>query len=594
MEKSETRNLLSNTDVAPEQYSADTLSSNCSRTKTSTFIYVLTFFSAIGGFLFGYDTGVISGAMIILKTQFNLNNIWQELIVSITVGCAAVFAMVGGYLNSCWGRRIVIILASAVFFSGSVVLASAYNKEMLLTGRAIVGIGIGLTSMTVPMYIAEVSPHHIRGRLVTVNNLFITGGQFFASCVDGFFSADKKDGWRYMLGLAAVPAFIQMVGFLFLPESPRWLMQKGKCAKAEKSLQKILSDERNVQNELEILKAAVTEEEKASSGSGGGVIQVLNDPAVRHAIFVGCGLQMFQQLSGINTVMYYSATIVQMSGVRNTTVAIWLAAALAFVNFAFTFVGVWLVEKMGRRLLSLLSIAGVAASLLFLAAGFYVSALHSPPVNLNSTLVKNNSRCSSFFSCTHCIRSQDCGYCFKKQETWNFTASCLAIAPDNPQLSENGDCSQNAQGDFTFAPNYCPTSYSWMALAGMVLYLAFFAPGMGPMPWTINSEIYPQWARSTGNAFSTTTNWVFNVIVSLTFLDVTQWLTIQGAFLLYTGLAFLGFVFIYLFLPETKNKPLEEVRTLFERGWFVPCHKEKLYHVILNQTQEGDETDEET
>lgn len=115
-----------------------------------------------------------------------------------------------------------------------------------------------------------------------------------------------------------------------------------------------------------------------------------------------------------------------------------------------------------------------------------------------------------------------------------------------------------------WAYNFCPSSWSWLVLLGLVLYLAFFAPGMGPMPWTVNSEIYPLWARSTGNACSAGVSWTFNVLVSLTFLHMAQYLTYYGAFFLYASLAFLGFLFVYGCLPETKGRRLEEVESLFE------------------------------
>ncbi|XP_056101727.1 proton myo-inositol cotransporter-like [Rhinichthys klamathensis goyatoka] len=199
---------------------------------TPCFVYTLAFFSALGGFLFGYDTGVVSGAMLLLKREMNLSSLWQELLVSITVGAAAVSALAGGFLNGLFGRRICILLASFIFSAGGILLSVAHSKEVLLCGRLTVGLGIGIASMTVPVYIAEVSPSHLRGQLVTINTLFITGGQFVASVVDGLFSYLPHDGWRYMLGLSVVPAVLQFTGFLFLPESPRWLLQNGETQKA--------------------------------------------------------------------------------------------------------------------------------------------------------------------------------------------------------------------------------------------------------------------------------------------------------------------------------------------------------------------------
>ncbi|KAG9335896.1 hypothetical protein JZ751_003553 [Albula glossodonta] len=356
-------------------------------------------------------------------------------------------------------------------------------------------------------------------------------------------------------------------------------------------------------------------------------------------------------------VEYYSATILQMSGVRDDKLAIWLAAVTAFTNFLFTLVGVWLVERVGRRRLTMGSIIGTGLSLTLLATGFLLSAQHTPPVTLHPTdPTTPNSTClaygglrarlrglcpcgtvrrssclpASSRSCEQCMLDPDCGFCYRENGTSVTASSCLpvnlastgeaawgrgyvrkgedegsgmggggwrwfwgggegegggrerggggggggvsaafglSLASSFPLCSNS---SQMAEGTF-WAYNYCPTSYSWIVLLGLILYLASFAPGkrsrqqgMGPMPWTVNSEIYPLWARSTGNACSAGVNWIFNVLVSLTFLHVAQYLTYYGAFFMYSGLAALGFLFIYGCLPETKGRRLEEIESLFE------------------------------
>ncbi|XP_041110793.1 proton myo-inositol cotransporter-like isoform X1 [Polyodon spathula] len=232
---------------------------------TPSFVYVLAGFSALGGFLFGYDTGVVSGVMLLLKREMNLNALWQELLVSSTVGAAALSALAGGVLNGFLGRRPCILLASFLFSVGAVVLSVAPSKEILLVGRVVVGLGIGVASMTVPVYIAESAPPHLRGRLVTINTLFITGGQLFASVIDGAFSYLPKDGWRYMLGLSFFPAVLQFFGFLFLPESPRWLIQKGKTQKARRVLSRIRGNQ-NIDEEYDSIKTGIEDEEKESGG----------------------------------------------------------------------------------------------------------------------------------------------------------------------------------------------------------------------------------------------------------------------------------------------------------------------------------------
>ncbi|KAM3859053.1 proton myo-inositol cotransporter-like [Diretmus argenteus] len=237
------------------------------RDVTPGFIYVLAAFSALGGFLFGYDTGVISGAMLLLKKELNLSALWQEVLISSTVAAAALCALLGGFLNGLLGRRGCILLASCFFTVGGIVLSAAPSKEVLLVGRLLVGVGLGIASMTVPVYIAEASPPHLRGQLVTVNTLFITGGQLTASLIDGAFSYLQHDGWRYMLGLSVLPAVLQFLGFLFLPESPRWLIQRGLTQKARRVLSQIRGNQ-NIDEEYDSIKNSIEEEEKDCGGGG--------------------------------------------------------------------------------------------------------------------------------------------------------------------------------------------------------------------------------------------------------------------------------------------------------------------------------------
>ncbi|KAI4899795.1 hypothetical protein NFI96_001144 [Prochilodus magdalenae] len=235
------------------------------RDDTPAFVYVLAAFSALGGFLLGYDTGVLSGAVLLLKRESNVTALWQELLVSSGVAAAALSALAGGSLNGLLGRRVCVLIASCVFAIGGVVLSAAPGKEVLLVGRLLVGLGLGINSMTVPVYIAEASPPHLRGQLVTVNTLFITAGQFVASLIDGAFSYVQHGGWRYMLGLSAVPALVQFFGFLFLPESPRWLIQKGLTQKARRVLSQIRGNQ-NIDEEYDSIKSSIEEEEKDCGG----------------------------------------------------------------------------------------------------------------------------------------------------------------------------------------------------------------------------------------------------------------------------------------------------------------------------------------
>ena len=219
------------------------------------YVVLLTLISALGGFLFGYDTGVVSGAILEIRSAFSLSPAWLEGIVSITIGFAALSSFVAGILCDLLGRKPVLQIASIMFTVGAALMAGSYYPQVLLIGRAIVGVGIGMASMAVPMYIAEMAPSKMRGTMVVLYAMFVTGGQFVATIVDGIFSYQSYNvGWRFMLGLAGVPSFLMFIGFLCMPESPRWLVFHGKSNKAKQVLEMIRPHSEVESEHLEIRK----------------------------------------------------------------------------------------------------------------------------------------------------------------------------------------------------------------------------------------------------------------------------------------------------------------------------------------------------
>lgn len=535
----------------------------------TVYIYLVACLSAIGGFLFGYDTGIISGAMIFVRDVFDLNEWWQESIVSSTLLTAWIFSILSGSITDNFGRKPVIMLSSLIFVAGSILMAIAWNAIFLLAGRLVVGAAVGLASMTVTMYIAEVAPSNIRGQLVMINMCCITGGQFFASVIAYGFSFIKSgEGWRFMLGFAALPAAIQFFAFLAMPESPRWLIGKKRYAEAKRVLAKIRAADADTEAEFEAIRVncvrAKQEQEALDDPDQSTFQRILATQPVRKALFVGCLLQLVQQVSGINTVMYYSASIFEMSGVYSKQLALLLSSGTALVNFVFTLVGYTLVEKAGRRRLLLYSLFGVMLSLITLGAGFQFAYLNSPSVT-ETIDTSINQPCNQYSVCSACARNPECGFCFTSSSNSSLVASatCLHVNSSHHDQSMVGNCSTGSASDHIWAYEWCPSAYSWVTVLGMVMYLFFFAPGMGPMPWTINSEIYPSWARSWCLSATTSVNWLFNLLVSMTFLSLTRAITKQGAFYLYATAAGLGFIYFLCVLPETKGKTLEELEDLF-------------------------------
>ncbi|KHJ48365.1 MFS transporter, SP family [Trichuris suis] len=569
-------------------------------TKITGKVIVLTLMAVMSGFLFGYDTGVVSGAMLIMKVVFDLDDIWQEIIVSVTVGAAAIFALFGGWFNDRFGRKKIILLSCVLFIVGSVILGAAESREVLVVGRIIVGAAIGISSSTIPAYIAETSPPHIRGRMIVMFQLLITFGLWVAGLLDAAFSYIQDDNvnWRLMLGVAAIPALIQLIGFLFMPESPRWLANNGRTEEAFDIFTSIYgNDETGVKlakADLDIIKEIQDQrlKEKEAKGEKNVFLEMLKHRETRKALVIGCLLMVFQQLSGINTVMYYSATIVQLGGVRSRTLAIWMAAVTSGFNFFCTFIGIYLVERAGRRLVLIGSTIGVILSLVLLGIGFALIASNSPGAQYDEALFMNGQfselamkdSCRGL-GCDACSYLAHCGFCYELNGDPTQTGSCVSIYSnhsheESSQYSLYGRCLRKdfdkpivgedvelLDPNVVFDYGYCITSYSWIPILGMTLYLCCFSVGLGGVPWTINAEIFPNWARSHGVSITTFVNWFFNLIVSLTFLSLVRAITRHGAFFFYAVVSAIGLAIFYLIVPETKGVHIEDIELIMKGSW---------------------------
>eukprot|EP01061_Rhynchopus_euleeides_P020215 TRINITY_DN32954_c0_g1_i1.p1 TRINITY_DN32954_c0_g1~~TRINITY_DN32954_c0_g1_i1.p1 ORF type:complete len:520 (+),score=195.52 TRINITY_DN32954_c0_g1_i1:93-1562(+) len=350
----------------------------------NAFMCFLIFIASVGGALFGYDTGVVSGAMIQIKSDsrvypdvdgMNLNNIWQEIVVSATTAGAAIGCVLCGRLNQTLGRRKVNLTAAALFVISCAMMAAAPSIALLVVGRTLVGVAIGFAATTVPMYIAEMSEPDDRGRLITINNVSIVGGQVIAALVACSFDVAKTPhGWRYMLAIGGAPGVVMFVGFLFLPESPRWLVSRGRIEEARTCLAKIRHGD--FTRELQEMVDTIEEEE-----SSFGFSELMKDKPVLRALTMGAFLQVMQQLAGINTLMYYSATILQNSGGNDdlspfdhkNIVATCLSSAVAFAQMVGNVIGMFLIDRVGRRSLALFSLGGCVVTLGALGGIFVMS-----------------------------------------------------------------------------------------------------------------------------------------------------------------------------------------------------------------------------
>ncbi len=321
--------------------------------------------AGLGGLLFGYDTGVIAGALLFITPDFGLTDFESGLVVAAVPIGAVLGAGLAGRLSDAYGRRVLILASSIVFVVGSVVCAAAPDIAVLVIARMVLGVAIGLASATAPVYISEVAPPDIRGRLVTFFQLAVTIGIVVAYLVGLAF--DSSEDWRAMLGLGAVPALFLFVGMLRMPQSPRWLVMAGRDFEARAVLSRMRSgDPDTIEQEIDEIKGEVAAKP--------GTWRDLGHPVIKAALVVGIGLAVLQQVTGINTVIYYAPTIVQDTGVDSSSAAILASVAVGLVNVGMTLVAIRLLDRAGRRPLLLAGTAVMGIALVGLALVFILGA----------------------------------------------------------------------------------------------------------------------------------------------------------------------------------------------------------------------------
>ncbi len=342
--------------------------------KENKFIIIATIITAIGSFLFGYDTGVISGAILFIKVQFSLNAGQEGFVVSSVLIGALIGAITGGTLTDRLGRKKVIIYSGVLFIVGAIIAALAVNIPMFVSGRIIAGLGVGTASFASPLYIAEVAPPKARGKLVSVSQLLITIGIVIAYLID--FAFAPSSNWRAMFALAAIPGLALALGMYFMPESPRWLVSKDKINTAISVLKEIRDS--GVENEINGIEKELSEEKKSW--------KELFSPDVKIALLIGTLLAIFQQVTGINTVIYYAPTILQLAGFSSASVSILGTVGIGIVNVVMTIIALNLIDKTGRRPLLIISIIGMVITLFLLGYFFMVESKSLTTVALISLI----------------------------------------------------------------------------------------------------------------------------------------------------------------------------------------------------------------
>ncbi|MCK7625369.1 sugar porter family MFS transporter [Streptomyces sp. RS10V-4] len=328
------------------------------------FVVAIAAIAALGGALFGYDTGVVSGALPFMARHFGLGALGEGVVTSALLIGAAFGSLAGGRMADALGRRTALLWAGAVFTGGAVAVALAPTVPFMAAARCVLGLAVGSASVITPLYLSEIAPAHLRGRLVSFNSLMIVSGQLLAYLVNAVLA--HWAAWRWMLGLAALPAVALLLGVLFLPDTPRWYLGRDRPDEAAAVLRRTLPAA-DVPGELSRIARARTLETDARRGAR----QELRRPWVRRLLLVGIGLAVVQQITGVNAVVYFAPRILAATGL-GTSAAITATLAIGAVSVLATAVGMALIDRVGRRPMLLWGLTGMAVSLGLLGAAFHL------------------------------------------------------------------------------------------------------------------------------------------------------------------------------------------------------------------------------
>jgi sugar porter (SP) family MFS transporter len=328
------------------------------------FIWRVSFIAGLGGILYGFDMGVIAAALIFVRTSFGLSTQMEEVLVSVVLIGSMIGALVGGTIADRIGRRATLVWGAILFILGSILAPLSPNVGVLIVARALLGVAIGFTSVTAPVYVSELAPPQSRGMLIGLYQFALTSGIALADLV-GYWLAGQQ-GWRLMFGFGLIPAVFFLFMVLTVPESPRWLFAQNRVAEAE-SVLKSYTDEAGTKLLLEDIRVSLmTKMERRWSA--------LWSPAVRGSLFIAVGFTVLQQVTGINTIIYYGPQIFSLAGISSNKNAIFATLLVAITNVLATVIALLLVDRLGRKPLLYAGIGGMTVSLFVLSLCFHNQA----------------------------------------------------------------------------------------------------------------------------------------------------------------------------------------------------------------------------
>lgn len=514
--------------------------------KSNTSIYRVALTVAMGGFLMGFDASVISGVVGFIETEFELTKLQLGWAVSCLTLTSTLSMMISGPISDKIGRKKVLQYAAVLFFISAAYSAMAPNFLHLIIARMIGGFGVGAALIIAPMYIAEISPAKIRGKLVSFNQLNIVLGisvAFFTNyLILQFGKSDatwaqnlgfNEHNWRWMLGLETVPAVLYFGFMFFVPDSPRWLIMNGQKDKALGIMAR-LTGRQTAEEEMSNILTSIEQDKNKTRVH----LRELFKPALKLVLTIGVVVAILQQITGINSVFFYAPMIFEQTGIGQDASFI-QAIIIGLTNLVFTVVAILVVDKIGRKPLLIFGLAGIFISMFLLGSVF-----KSAEYKLTAESINELSELEGYQSL---MQIEGKTY----HSDLDFKAAISEVLGEKIVTKHQGTIISKAI-----------SINSWLVLIGIIGFVASFAVSLGPVMWILFSELFPNRLRGIAISFAGFINSGISFLVQFLLPWELANIGNAGTFFIYGSFAVLGFIFIIRYLPETKGKSLEELEQI--------------------------------
>ena len=491
---------------------------------------------SLGGFLFGFDAAIISGVAGSVETLFELDDVQTGWVVS-SPSFAAMFAMLtAGSFSNIIGRKRVLLMVAFLYALSALFSAYASSYEMLYIARMIGGFAFGAALILAPMYIAEISNAENRGKLVSIQQLNIVIGfsaAYFCSyylnemSTSGNGIINEQNAWRWMLGVELIPAVLYFFLLFFVPNSPRWLMLKNRNEEAKNVLNKLHGSSFATEEFKNIQTSLSTKKEKVS-------IQDLFHPSLKYVLIIGLTIGVLQQITGINAIFFYATSIFEQTGI-GTNAAFAQSVIVGLINVVFTILVMVLIDRMGRRPLLLIGIAGIAISMLVTSYGFNQATYQLTSEKIATLTKVESEKLSSIANVEY-------------DDDLSFNAAIKTALGETEFKQHRGDILQAAAN-----------INAYLILFGILGFVASFAFSLGPVMWVLLSELFPNRIRAVAIGLIGFVNSFTSWLIQQIFPWELSTLGNATTYLIFALFAIVGFFMMYKLLPETKGKSLEEL-----------------------------------